>query len=149
MGAETGHRWAAADHRWEETRKNGSGPSPSSLMKTRQWVFQAVGLLSSSCLSHTHFHFLKEGQANKSKASTVLSQKRTHNYLPELQTAQLQRHAFTDLAGIALHVVIPELMGERSRVRLMPSFFLPGAETLGGKHTDASWPLSLVYVLVV
>lgn len=52
----------------------------------------------------------------------MLSQKRACNYLPELQTAQLQSHAFTDLAGIALHVVIPELVEERSRVRLMPSF---------------------------
>lgn len=62
----------------------------------------------------------------------MLSLKKARSYLPELQTAELQSHAFADLAGIALHVVVPELMGERPRVRLRPSVFLPRAQAQGG-----------------
>ena len=46
-------------------------------------------------------------------------------HLPELQTAQLQGHPFADLAGIALHVVIPELAGRKATVQtpaLAPHF---------------------------
>ena len=46
-------------------------------------------------------------------------------HLPELQTAQLQGHPLADLAGIALHVVVPELAGRKATVQtpaLAPHF---------------------------
>ena len=42
-------------------------------------------------------------------------------HLPELQTAQLQGHPLADLAGIALHVVIPELAGRKATVQTLAS----------------------------
>lgn len=78
----------------------------------------------------------------------MLSLKRAHSYLPELQTAELQGHAFADLAGIALHVVVPELKEERPQVRPRPSVFLSRAQAPGGKHADASWAMSLMHMLV-
>lgn len=50
---------------------------------------------------------------------------RPKGHIPELQTAQLQGHALADLAGIALHVVIPELAGRKAEAEtptLIPCF---------------------------
>lgn len=43
------------------------------------------------------------------------SMERPRGHIPELQAAQLQGHALADLAGVALHVVIPELAGRKDK----------------------------------
>lgn len=53
------------------------------------------------------------------------SRERPRGHIPELQTAQLQGHALADLAGVALHVVIPELAGRKDEAEtptLIPCF---------------------------
>lgn len=87
--------------------------------------------------------------AQHRRGDTAPSLERPQGHLPELQTAQLQGHALADLAGVALHVVNPELgVGRKAKVEtptLIPCFPEQRPQELAGALNTAlsPWAVSL------
>lgn len=104
----------------ESETREGAGPPTPTIPRTQHPAPQSLTCCWSPPLPFlvpTHSFLLPILDMGKGRAgpelSTVPSQQRPQGHIPELQAAQLQGHALADLAGVALHIVVPELVGRK------------------------------------